>query len=118
MAASNGVAIDVQQVRCAGNYIQPAHHELVAKPGMLLNYNAYPYAFCKTFSFIHRELAETALSFNKCCGKQLTSHFAVHSMVALRLLTKNGGPARTRTEDQGIHSTPPFPKGVDYLFTL
>ncbi len=28
-----------------------------------------------------------------------------------------GGPARTRTEDQGIHSTPPFPVGVDYLFT-
>ena len=27
------------------------------------------------------------------------------------------GPARTRTEDQGIHSTPPFPEGVDYLFT-
>ena len=29
----------------------------------------------------------------------------------------DGGPARTRTEDQGIHSTPPFPVGVDYLFT-
>jgi hypothetical protein len=29
----------------------------------------------------------------------------------------SGGPARTRTEDQGIHSTPPFPAGVDYLFT-
>ncbi len=27
------------------------------------------------------------------------------------------GPARTRTEDQGIHSAPPFPEGVDYLFT-
>ena len=30
---------------------------------------------------------------------------------------ESGGPARTRTEDQGIHSTPPFPEGVDYLFT-
>ena len=29
----------------------------------------------------------------------------------------NSGPARTRTEDQGIHSTPPFPARVDYLFT-
>ena len=29
----------------------------------------------------------------------------------------DGGPARTRTEDQGIHLTPPFPEGVDYLFT-
>src|ERR1700722_16060460 len=29
----------------------------------------------------------------------------------------SGGPARTRTEDQGIHSTPPFPARVDYLFT-
>ena len=29
----------------------------------------------------------------------------------------SGGPARTRTEDQGIHSIPPFPEGVDYLFT-
>ena len=28
-----------------------------------------------------------------------------------------GGPARTRTEDQGIHFAPPFPEGVDYLFT-
>jgi hypothetical protein len=27
------------------------------------------------------------------------------------------GPARTRTEDQGIHFTPPFPEGADYLFT-
>jgi hypothetical protein len=30
---------------------------------------------------------------------------------------ESGGPARTRTEDQGIHSAPPFPEGVDYLFT-
>ena len=33
-----------------------------------------------------------------------------------RIVLKTG-PARTRTEDQGIHSTPPFPEGVDYLFT-
>src|SRR6201988_1671752 len=27
------------------------------------------------------------------------------------------GPGRIRTYDQGIHSTPAFPPGVDYLFT-
>lgn len=31
--------------------------------------------------------------------------------------TSDSGPARTRTEDQGIHLAPPFPEGVDYLFT-
>ena len=29
-----------------------------------------------------------------------------------------GGPAGIRTQDQGIHVTPGFPPGVDYLFTL
>ena len=29
-----------------------------------------------------------------------------------------GGPAGIRTQDQGIHVTPEFPPGVDYLFTL
>src|SRR5580658_3782290 len=38
-----------------------------------------------------------------------------HLSDAVRRL--NSGPARTRTEDQGIHSTPPFPARVDYLFT-
>lgn len=28
-----------------------------------------------------------------------------------------GGPGRTRTCNQGIHFAPPFPTGVDYLFT-
>jgi hypothetical protein len=28
-----------------------------------------------------------------------------------------GGPGRIRTCNQGIHSAPMFPKGVDYLFT-
>jgi hypothetical protein len=28
-----------------------------------------------------------------------------------------GGPGRTRTCNQGIHLAPPFPTGVDYLFT-
>jgi len=27
------------------------------------------------------------------------------------------GPGRIRTYDQGIHSAPAFPPGVDYLFT-
>jgi hypothetical protein len=27
------------------------------------------------------------------------------------------GPGRIRTYDQGIHSAPTFPPGVDYLFT-
>ena len=27
------------------------------------------------------------------------------------------GPGRIRTYDQGIHLTPAFPPGVDYLFT-
>ena len=27
------------------------------------------------------------------------------------------GPGRIRTYDQGIHLTPEFPPGVDYLFT-
>jgi len=31
---------------------------------------------------------------------------------------KNGGPARTRTWDQGIHCTHSFPNGADYLITL
>jgi len=29
-----------------------------------------------------------------------------------------GGPAGIRTQNQGIHSAPRFPAGVDYLFTL
>lgn len=29
-----------------------------------------------------------------------------------------GGPGRTRTYDQGIHSALIFPSGVDYLITL
>ena len=31
---------------------------------------------------------------------------------------QRGGPAGIRTQNQGIHSAPPFPAGVDYLFTL
>jgi hypothetical protein len=30
---------------------------------------------------------------------------------------EDGGPGRIRTCNQGIHSAPMFPKGVDYLFT-
>jgi hypothetical protein len=30
----------------------------------------------------------------------------------------DGGPGRIRTCNQGIHSVPSFPMGVDYLFTL
>ena len=30
---------------------------------------------------------------------------------------ENGGPARTRTWDQGIHLARMFPSGVDYLIT-
>ena len=31
---------------------------------------------------------------------------------------ENGGPAGIRTQNQGIHSAPMFPKGVDYLTIL
>jgi hypothetical protein len=31
---------------------------------------------------------------------------------------ENGGPARTRTWDQGIHFTRSFLNGADYLITL
>ena len=36
----------------------------------------------------------------------------------VRRLSKGGGPAGIRTQDQGIHAAPKFPSGVDYLFTL
>lgn len=35
----------------------------------------------------------------------------------LRIAPGIGGPAGIRTQDQGIHVTPPFPAGADYLFT-
>ena len=34
-----------------------------------------------------------------------------------QLVHECGGPAGIRTQDQGIHVTPGFPPGVDYLFT-
>ena len=34
------------------------------------------------------------------------------------MVRKIGGPARTRTWDQGIHFTRLFPSGADYLITL
>ena len=37
---------------------------------------------------------------------------------ALGAAREIGGPAGIRTQDQGIHVTPRFPPGVDYLFTL
>ena len=35
-----------------------------------------------------------------------------------RMHREIGGPGRTRTYDQGIHCTHPFPDGADYLITL
>jgi hypothetical protein len=49
------------------------------------------------------------------------AHPARYAGIDLAAIVRNqriSGPARTRTEDQGIHSTPPFPVGADYLFTL
>src|SRR6185312_824687 len=34
-----------------------------------------------------------------------------------RRFCRTDGPGRIRTYDQGIHSAPTFPPGVDYLFT-
>ena len=51
-------------------------------------------------------------------GEAYASHQLADFAAATALhLPEYGGPARTRTEDQGIHSAPPFPEGVDYLFT-
>ena len=43
-----------------------------------------------------------------------TNHAVVHTQV---LRGKDGGPARTRTWDQGIHLIPLFPARADYLIT-
>ena len=40
-----------------------------------------------------------------------------NAALGLQQASKISGPGRIRTYDQGIHLSPTFPPGVDYLFT-
>ena len=47
----------------------------------------------------------------------LANHTGFHDCPRPVSSKRLGGPGRTRTCNQGIHLAPPFPTGVDYLFT-
>ena len=49
---------------------------------------------------------------------EFTAEYAEIVALYAELAREIGGPARTRTWDQGIHSTHSFLNGADYLITL